>query len=434
MSRIFSEYHRAELWRDLWIWLAEEEKRLGLPISDQQISELKKTRTQIDLARVRELETELKHDVMSHIKAYGEVAPKAEAIIHLGATSCYVTDNSDVLILKEAVNLILIKLAKLIDLLGDQIEKWKSLRVAGFTHFQPAQPVTMGKRFCLWAQDLLWDFQELEYQLSRLRPLGCKGATGTQASFMILFDEDLRKVRQLDEAICKRMGFEGPVAVSGQTLSRKVDIWFLQALASLASSFSKISYDFRLLQHLGEVKEPFGKKQVGSSAMAYKQNPILAERISSLSRFVMSLPQNALFTHGTQWLERSLDDSANRRIVVSEAFLGIDSICEIAMRLFSGLQVDPEQAKAFLEKHRDRFATEEIMMRGTIKGGSRQDLHEKIRQQMLSGKIKKGKEDGVYAGAAEAQATRFYTEQIKLFRKQQKSRIEARLAGASAAL
>lgn len=431
MSRIFSEYHRAELWRELWIYLAEEEKKLGLTIADNQIADLKKAKSLIDLTRVRELEKELKHDVMSHIKAYGEVAPKAEAIIHLGATSCYVTDNSDVLILREASELVLTKLAKVIDLLGDQIEKWKSLRVSGFTHFQPAQPVTMGKRFSLWAQDLIWDFEEIEFQLKRLRPLGCKGATGTQASFMILFNEDWKKVLQLDQAICKRMGFDGPVPVSGQTLSRKVDIWFLQSLASLAASFSKMSYDFRLLQHLGQVKEPFGKKQVGSSAMAYKQNPILAERMSSLSRFVMNLPQNALFTHGTQWLERSLDDSANRRIVISEAFMGIDSICEIALRLISGLQVDSKQATEFLEKYRDRFATEEMMMRGTLQGGSRQDLHEKVRKQMLSGKIKKGKEDGVYSGAAEKQTKSFIDIQLKEFRKSNQDKIKQKLSSSS---
>lgn len=424
MSRVFSEYNRALIWRDLWIYLAEEEKKLGLPISSKQIKSLKDHRDDIDFEKVRKWEKKLKHDVMSHVKAYGEKAKEAEGIIHLGATSCYVTDNADVIILRQASELILSKLALVIQELSGAIKKWKGVVASGFTHFQPAQPVTVGKRLSLWAQDLIWDFEELSLALSRMQPLGCKGATGTQASFMVLFENDFSKVQRLDKALCQRMGFDAAVPVSGQTLSRKVDTWFLNALSNMASSFSKLSHDFRLLQHLGEMREPFGDKQIGSSAMAYKRNPILAERMTSLSRFLMNTAHNGPWTHGTQWLERSLDDSANRRIVLAEAFLCADSLCEIAMRLFSGMEIDKKAIEAFLEKNAEFFETEEAMMRGTLKGESRQDLHEKVRQATMKGKI--GKKSGrvIFSGAAEKQVDEFLKTQMASFLKKQASRLK----------
>ena len=426
MIQHFSELHRALLWRDLWIYLAEEEKKLGVPIKPKQIQAMKEAREEIDFERVREIEKSLKHDVMSHVKAFGEVAPEAEPILHLGATSAYVTDNADVLIQREAAELILSKLSFCIAELGKRIEKWKALKVTGFTHFQPAQPVTMGKRLCLWVQDLIWDFEELQNVLNRVRPLGCKGATGTQASFMILFQSDFKKVQKLDEAICSRMGFKQPVAVSGQTLSRKVDAWFLNALSNLASSFSKLSYDLRLLQHLGELREPFGKKQVGSSAMAYKRNPILAERITSLSRFLMNSAHNSSWTHATQWLERSLDDSANRRIVLAESFLAADAICELGLRIFSGLDLDKTKIEDDLQKHAELFETEERMMRGTLAGGSRQALHEGIRQATMSGKLKKkkGSSQSIFCGAAKEQAENFLRMELKPFLGKQSNRLK----------
>jgi adenylosuccinate lyase len=388
MSALFSERRRASIWRELWIILADEERKLGLPISRSQIAALQSAKTDIDFGRIRELETKLKHDVMSHLKAYAEKAKSAEPILHLGATSAFITDNADAILLKEGAELILQKLAEIINLLGKLMMTYKGVETTGYTHFQPAQPVTVGKRLALWAQDLLWDFQELEFSIRRLDPLGCKGTTGTQASFAVLFKNDFRKVKTLDEKVCKRMGFTQPVALSGQTLSRKADVWFLQALANLGASFSKFSYDMRLLQHLRELTEPFGEKQIGSSAMPYKQNPMLAERITGLSRFLMNLSQNANWTHSTQWLERSLDDSSNRRLTIPEAFLTADALCESAYRLLKGLQVNRGEIKKRLGKYAGIFESETLMMEGTLKGGSRQQIHEDIRQQMLKGKIK----------------------------------------------
>lgn len=408
MSRLFSEKHRAVIWRQLWTYLAEEQRKLGLPIKASQIQAMKKAMENVDLQKVRRYEIELKHDVMSHIKAFGDDAPEAEPIIHLGATSAFVTDNADVLILRDAGILVQSKVLKILDLLAGHIRKTKDLICSGFTHFQPAQPTTLGKRFSLWAQDLLWDAEEIENTLKRLLPLGCKGATGTQASFMVLFNGDFKKVEALDRALCKRMGFERPVAVSGQTLSRKVDCWFLNALANLGSSLSKMSYDLRLLQHLGEVREPFGKKQVGSSAMAYKRNPILAERISGLSRFLINLSTNGTWTHAVQWMERSLDDSSNRRIVLAEAFLAADSICELAIRILGDLEINRDQIRKHLEENAAHFETEAEMMKGTLAGGSRQDLHESIRRATAGKKSHRLNSSGdVFAGAAVQQTENF---------------------------
>lgn len=414
MVEVFSERHRAGVWRDLWILLAEEEQKLGLPITKPQIDDLRKHRNEIDFDAIRELEVELRHDVMSHLKAYAKVAPRAEGILHLGATSAFITDNADVVILREASESIRAKLKEVLRVLEKQILKWKNLEMAGFTHFQPAQPVTLGKRLSLWAQDLLWDLEELEFCLARLRPLGCKGTTGTQASFLTLFRGDLKKVEALDQAIADRLGFPKAVSVSGQTLSRKVDCWFLFALSNLASSLSKLSYDMRLLQHLRQVMEPFGEKQIGSSAMPYKQNPMLAERISSLSRFLMNLSLNGPLTHGTQWLERSLDDSAARRIVLPEAFLTADALLEITYRLVSGLRVNEKEIRSYLKQHEDSFETEFEMMEATLKGKSRQAMHEEFRKQMLAGALKKAKKSRArLSGAASEQAEAFVKDVLR---------------------
>jgi adenylosuccinate lyase len=430
MSRVFSEYHRAKVWRELWVILAEEEKKLGLPIENNQIQQMKKAVEKIDFERIRHWELKLKHDVMSHVKAFGEVAPAAEPIIHLGATSAFVTDNADVLILQEATQMVVQKICRSLKLLDQWIDKWSDVPTAGFTHFQPAQPVTIGKRLSLWAQDLKWDIEELEFSLQRLLPLGCKGATGTQASFLTLFSGDAKKVKALDDAVSKRMGFSKSVAVSGQTLSRKVDTWFLDALAHFGSSASKLSYDLRLLQHLGEMKEPFGKAQVGSSAMAYKRNPILAERICSLSRFLMSLSVNGTWTHSVQWLERSLDDSANRRISLAEAFLTADALCELLLRIFQELEIDREKIKETLHKNAAHFQTEAYMMKGTLKGGSRQELHEEVRKSThakstknAASKISKKTEevDSIDCGLAAVQARDFLKSELRPFLKERQS-------------
>lgn len=427
MSSIFSERYRTETWRRLWIYLADEERKLGLPITPAQVKALQSHISDIDFARVRELEKKLKHDVMSHLKAFAEKAPIAEPIMHLGATSAFITDNADAILLRDATQILLTKIRSLLELLGELMLEFRDLETTGYTHFQPAQPVTVGKRFALWAQDLIADMQELEFALARYQPLGCKGTTGTQASFYVLFKGDRKKVRALDQGVCARMGFETPVALSGQTLTRKSDTWFLQALANLGSTFSKLSYDMRLLQHLREVMEPFGEKQIGSSAMPYKQNPMLAERITGLSRFLMSLNSNSYWTHATQWLERSLDDSSNRRIVIPEAFLTADALCESAHRLLSGIVVNKKDIKAHLEVHRATFETEALMMEGTLKGGSRQELHEEIRVNALKGKFsgknaKSKKLQYPISGFAAEQVKEFYTEVLKPFLSKRKGK------------
>lgn len=413
MSSLFSERTKARIWRELWIILADEERKLGLPISRAQVEALERAKDDIDFGRIQDLETLLKHDVMSHLKAFGEKAPKAEPILHLGATSAFITDNADALILREGSLILIRKLVSLLELLEALMLRYRSLEMSGYTHFQPAQPVTLGKRLGLWAQDLIWDMEELEFTLKRYQPLGCKGTTGTQASFMILFKNDSKKVRALDVGVVRRMGFERPVSLSGQTLSRKADTWFLNALSQLGASFSKISYDMRLLQHLKEVTEPFGSKQVGSSAMPYKQNPMLAERITGLSRFLMTLSHNATWTHATQWLERSLDDSSNRRMVIPEAFLTADALCEAAHRLLSGLQVNENIIREGLEKYAHFFVTEGEMMEGVVRGESRQDLHEKIRQSMVTGRLKRPKQSQKLSGNASEQVESFCREVLR---------------------
>jgi len=429
MSELFSERHRAGIWRTLWIYLADEERKLGLPIRRDQIRALENAKTQIDFRKIHELEKQLKHDVMSHLKAFAQKAPSAEPILHLGATSAFITDNADAILFREATHLILQKLTAILGKLDELMVKYKNLTMTAFTHFQPAQPTTLGKRFALWAQDFLWDVEELEFSLERYQPLGCKGTTGTQASFLTLLRNQAAKVMKLDEGVCRRMGFNRSVALSGQTLSRKTDTWFLNALSNLASSFSKMSYDLRLLQHLREVMEPFGQNQVGSSAMPYKQNPMLAERMTGLARFLMNLAHNGPWTHATQWLERSLDDSSNRRIVIPEAFLTADALCEIGLRMLAGIQVHEEQIFGRLKDYTHLFETEALMMEGTLQGGSRQDLHEKIRLSTIKGKsspeienLKRRTQSIPLSGVAAYQVQRFHDQVLGPFLKKHKRR------------
>ena len=350
MSYIFSPDFKFKTWRKLWIALAESEKELGLDITDDQINELKKFQDDINYEVAEAREKEVRHDVMSHIYAYGQQCKKAKPIIHLGATSCYVGDNTDIIIMQQALLLIKKQLVNLMDTLSKFVLKYKDLPTLGFTHFQSAQPVTVGKRASLWLQDLMFDYNNLDFVLKSLKLLGSKGTTGTQASFMEIFENDTEKVKMLDKKIAEKMGFEDCYDVSGQTYSRKIDYMVLSVLSGIAQSASKFGNDLRLLQNLKEVEEPFGKKQVGSSAMAYKRNPMRSERICSLSRYIISLAMNPALTSATQWFERTLDDSANKRLSVAEAFLATDSVLSLYINVSSGLVVYPK----VIEKRQDR--------------------------------------------------------------------------------
>lgn len=379
MQELFSEDKKFKTWRKLWIALAETEKELGINISDEQIEELKAHAEDINYDVARAREKEVRHDVMSHVFAYGEQCPKAKGIIHLGATSCYVGDNTDIIIMTEAMKLVRKKLVNVISLVSDFALKYKDMPTLGFTHFQPAQLTTVGKRATLWIQDLLMDLQDLEYQISKARLLGSKGTTGTQASFLELFDGDNEKVKKADLMIAEKMGFSSVFPVSGQTYSRKLDSQILNVLSSIAQSAYKFSNDLRLLQHLKEMEEPFEKSQIGSSAMAYKRNPMRSERISSLARYVIVDSLNPAITASTQWFERTLDDSANKRISVPEAFLAVDAILSIYINIAQGMVVYPKVINAHIMAELPFMATENIMMRAVKKGGDRQELHEKIR-------------------------------------------------------
>lgn len=380
MKYIFSPDMKFRTWRKLWIALAETEMELGLPITQDQIDELKANADNINYEVAEEREKLVRHDVMSHVYAYGVQCPKAKGIIHLGATSCYVGDNTDIIIMTEALKLIRNKLVTVIRNLSAFADKYKSLPTLGFTHFQPAQPTTVGKRATLWIQDLLMDLEDVEYQLSKAKLLGSKGTTGTQASFLELFEGDHEKCRLLDKKIAEKMGYNGCFAVSGQTYSRKLDSQFLSILSGIAQSASKFSNDIRLLQHLKEVEEPFEKNQIGSSAMAYKRNPMRSERITSLSRYVMCDVLNPAITAATQWFERTLDDSANKRISVAEAFLGADAILNLYANVADGLVVYEKVIEQRLSKELPFMATENIMMDAVKKrGADRQALHERIR-------------------------------------------------------
>lgn len=380
MTYLFSSQFKFSTWRRLWVALAQAQSSLGLPITSEQIHELSSHIEDIDFDKAAEYEKKLHHDVMAHIHAYGEQCPLAKPILHLGATSCYVTDNTDIIQMRHGLEILLQKLAMVLRHLATFAEKYKDLPCLGFTHFQPAQLTTVGKRACLWAQDFLIDLSEMEVRHERLRFLGIKGTTGTQASFLTLFNNDPDKVQTLDHLVASKMGFSHLFSISGQTYTRKQDTQVLNALAGIAVSAHKFATDLRLLAHLKEIEEPFAKEQVGSSAMPYKRNPILAERVCSLSRFLISLAQNPLYTAATQWLERSLDDSANRRLSISEAFLTCDAILEILLKITSGLVVYPKMIARHVTEELPFMATENILMVCVKKGGDRQVLHEKIRK------------------------------------------------------
>lgn len=379
MQYIFSQDMKFKTWRKLWIALAEAEHELGLNITQEQIDELKEHQDDINYEVAKEREKLVRHDVMSHVYAYGTQCPKAKGIIHLGATSCYVGDNTDVIIMTEALKLVKKKLVNIINELSKFAMEYKGLPTLAFTHFQPAQPTTVGKRAALWLMELKMDLEDVDYVLENMKLLGCKGTTGTQASFKELFDGDTEKIQQVDKLIAKKMGFKETFPVSGQTYSRKLDTRVVNVLAGIAASAHKFSNDIRLLQHLKEVEEPFEKNQIGSSAMAYKRNPMRSERIASLARFVMVDAMNPAITSATQWFERTLDDSANKRLSVPEAFLAIDGILDLYLNVVDGLVVYPKVIEKRLMSELPFMATENIMMDAVKAGGDRQELHEKIR-------------------------------------------------------
>lgn len=390
MKYLFSPEMKFRTWRRLWIALAEAEKELGLEITQEQIDELIAHKDDINYDVAKAREKEVRHDVMSHVYAYGVQCPKAKGIIHLGATSCYVGDNTDLIIMTEALKLIRAKLINAIDHLADFAEKYRSQPCLAYTHYQAAQPTTVGKRATLWLNDLVMDLGDLDYILSTIRLLGSKGTTGTQASFLELFGGDHEKCKALDQKIADKMGFEACYPVSGQTYSRKVDSRVLNVLAGIAQSAHKFSNDIRLLQHMKEVEEPFEKHQIGSSAMAYKRNPMRSERMASLANYVISDAMNPQLTAATQWFERTLDDSANKRISVSEAFLATDSILELYINISEGLVVYPKVIEAHLMAELPFMATENILMDAVKAGGDRQELHERIRElSMEAGKTVK---------------------------------------------
>ena len=390
MQYIFSPDMKFRTWRRLWIALAETEKELGLPITQEQIDELKAHKDDINYDVAKERERQVRHDVMSHVYAYGVQCPKAKGIIHLGATSCYVGDNTDIIVMTEALKLVKKKLVNVIAELAKFAEKYKDLPTLAFTHFQPAQPTTVGKRATLWTQEFMLDLEDLNYVLSTMKLLGSKGTTGTQASFLELFDGDQETIDKIDPMIAEKMGFKQCYPVSGQTYSRTVDTRVVNILAGIAASAHKFSNDIRLLQHLKEVEEPFEKSQIGSSAMAYKRNPMRSERIASLSRFVMVDAMNPAITSATQWFERTLDDSANKRLSVPEGFLAIDGILDLCLNVVDGLVVYPKVIEKRLRSELPFMATENIMMDAVKAGGDRQELHERIRElSMEAGKTVK---------------------------------------------
>ena len=380
MQYIFSPDMKFRTWRKLWIALAETERELGLNITQEQIDEMKAHADDINYDVAKERERQVRHDVMSHVYAFGVQCPKAKGIIHLGATSCYVGDNTDIIVMTEALKLVRKKLVNVIAELSKFAAQYKDQPTLAFTHFQPAQPTTVGKRATLWTQEFLMDLEDLEYVLSTMKLLGSKGTTGTQASFLELFDGDQETIDKIDPMIAEKMGFKSCYPVSGQTYSRKVDTRVLNILAGIAASAHKMSNDIRLLQHLKEVEEPFEKSQIGSSAMAYKRNPMRSERIASLSRYVMIDALNPAITSATQWFERTLDDSANKRLSVPEGFLAIDGILDLCLNVVDGLVVYPKVIEKRLMSELPFMATENIMMDAVKEGGDRQELHERIRE------------------------------------------------------
>jgi adenylosuccinate lyase len=379
MSRLFSMQKRLETWRALWIALADEERKLGLPITEKQVKELEKYATDINFEVAEKYEREVRHDVMAHVKAYGDQAKSAAGIIHLGATSCYVTDNADLIIYRDALRIISDHLVDVMKALAAFCDKYKNMPTLGFTHLQPAQLTTVGKRASLWLQDLQLDFENVQFAINKLRFRGIKGTTGTQASFMELFKGDQKKIKKLDQALAKRFGFSASYPVGGQTYPRKVDADVLHPLITLALSACKMTNDIRYLQSINEIEEPFGKKQIGSSAMAYKRNPMRCERTASLSRLILSLSTSPQLIASTQFLERTLDDSANRRISIPEAFLAADAVLAILKNVCSGLVVYPKVIAKRVNDNLPFMATEAIIMEAVARGKSRQDVHEAIR-------------------------------------------------------
>nr|WP_094760492.1 adenylosuccinate lyase [Sedimentisphaera salicampi] len=379
MSRLFGADKKFGTWRRLWLELAKAEKELGLDITDEQISEMKSNLDNIDYDKAKEYEKRFRHDVMAHVHTFADAAPSAAGIIHLGATSCYVGDNADLIILREAMELVKAKLASVIDLLGKFAKQYRSMPTLGFTHYQPAQITTVGKRAALWCYEFVMDYQELEHRIYKLPFRGVKGTTGTQASFLSLFEGDHEKVKALNEKVTRAFGFDKSCIVTGQTYQRKLDTMAVNTLALIAQSAHKMCSDIRLLANLKEMEEPFGKNQIGSSAMAYKRNPMRSERATALSRFVLSLSSSPAMTAGEQWFERTLDDSANRRLVLPEAFLAVDGILEILINIAGGLVVYPKVIEARLNSELPFMASENILMAGVKAGGNRQQLHEKIR-------------------------------------------------------
>ena len=384
MQYIFSDDNKFRTWRRLWIALARAEKTLGLAITDEQIAELEAHRDDINYAEAEAREREVRHDVMSHVYVYGLQCPKAAGIIHLGATSCYVGDNTDLIILREAAQLVVKKAVQVVRNLSAFADRWKDTPCLGYTHLQPAQLTTVGKRAALWINELLMDIDELEFRLSRLQLLGSKGTTGTQASFLELFGGDEGKIQEMERLIADEMGFAGVVPVSGQTYSRKVDSYFLSALSGIAQSAMKFANDLRIAQSFEELEEPFEKNQIGSSAMPYKRNPMRSERICSLSRYLMADAANAPMTASTQWLERTLDDSANRRISLPEGFLCADAVLRLCQNVTNGLHVNKKIVDRTIREYLPFLATENIMMEAVKRGGDRQELHERIRQHSMA--------------------------------------------------
>ncbi|MGD9633363.1 MAG: adenylosuccinate lyase [Pirellulales bacterium] len=380
MAALWGDQRKFSTWRKLWVWLAEAEAEMGLGVTAEQIAELKAAVDTIDFESASRYERKLRHDVMAHVHAYGDQCPTARPIIHLGATSCYVTDNTDLILIREGLRMIAERLAGVISALAEFAQHYRDVATLGFTHFQPAQPTTVGRRACLWAYDLALDLVEVEHRIASLKARSVKGTTGTQASFLKLFDGDHAKVRKLEQLVAQKMDFAETYAVAGQTYSRKVDAQVLDTLAGIAASAHKAATDLRLLANRKEIEEPFEADQIGSSAMAYKRNPMRCERICSLARFAMSLPANAAETHATQWLERTLDDSANRRLVLPQAFLAVDAVLVLYQNVAAGLVVYPQVIARHLREELPFMATENILMAAVAAGGDRQDLHERIRQ------------------------------------------------------
>jgi len=391
---VFAPSNRYGTWRRLWLALAEAEKELGLPIGDDAIDEMRRGLDDIDLAKAAEYEKRFRHDVMAHVHLFGDTAPAARGIIHLGATSAFIGDNTDLILHREALTLIRDRLIRCIARLSDFAAEHRDLPTLAFTHFQPAQPTTVGKRATLWLQDFLLDIQEMDFRLETLRFRGAKGTTGTQASFLELFEGDHDKVDALDLAVARRMGFTESYGVTGQTYTRKIDAQILGTLAGVASSASKMGNDLRLLANAREVEEPFEEEQIGSSAMPYKRNPMRSERICGIARHVIALSQEPLVTHATQWLERTLDDSANRRLSIPDSFLALDGILVLVENVASGLVVNARVIQRNLEEHLPFMASETILMRAVSAGGDRQDLHERIRQHAMAAASRMKEEGG----------------------------------------